>query len=272
MNNDGDDAEQFIVLLLSDGNLPTGSFVASSGLESYAKHGFRADSSESVLDFVRYNLDSYANSALAFVNDTHDCVSEALEHESFETCFEDILQLDSLYETMTLNHVTRRASKAQGVALLTLLSKGFKQPVWIKEKEKDIQVSAFAFVDNLKSEIRRDVTPGHLPVCWGILTAILRLSKERSQQLHLFLYARGLLSAAIRMNLIGPYAAQQLLLYAVKPIVAVQLEKCRSMTTKDILKDDASDSACAGGPANTWPLGEILAARHDLQHSRIFNS
>jgi urease accessory protein len=25
-------------------------------------------------------------------------------------------------------------------------------------------------------------------------------------------------------------------------------------------------------PATTWPLGEILAARHDLLHSRIFNS
>lgn len=74
------------------------------------------------------------------------------------------------------------------------------------------------------------------------------------------------------MNLIGPYAAQQLLLYAVKPIVVVQLEKCRSMTSKDILKDTSGGSACVDGPANTWPLGEILAARHDLQHSRIFNS
>lgn len=26
------------------------------------------------------------------------------------------------------------------------------------------------------------------------------------------------------------------------------------------------------GPATTWPLGEILAARHDQLHSRIFNS
>jgi hypothetical protein len=26
------------------------------------------------------------------------------------------------------------------------------------------------------------------------------------------------------------------------------------------------------GPATTWPLGELLMARHDLQHSRIFNS
>ena len=26
------------------------------------------------------------------------------------------------------------------------------------------------------------------------------------------------------------------------------------------------------GPGTTWPLGELLMARHDLQHSRIFNS
>jgi len=26
------------------------------------------------------------------------------------------------------------------------------------------------------------------------------------------------------------------------------------------------------GPATTWPLGELLTARHDMQHSRIFNS
>jgi len=26
------------------------------------------------------------------------------------------------------------------------------------------------------------------------------------------------------------------------------------------------------GPATTWPLGELLMARHDMQHSRIFNS
>ena len=26
------------------------------------------------------------------------------------------------------------------------------------------------------------------------------------------------------------------------------------------------------GPATTWPLGELLMSRHDMQHSRIFNS
>lgn len=73
------------------------------------------------------------------------------------------------------------------------------------------------------------------------------------------------------MNLIGPYAAQQLLLYAVKPIVDDQLDKCRFMTSKGIL-GDSPDLAGDTNPINTWPLGEILAARHDLQHSKIFNS
>lgn len=26
------------------------------------------------------------------------------------------------------------------------------------------------------------------------------------------------------------------------------------------------------GPAMTWPLGELLMGRHDMQHTRIFNS
>lgn len=34
--------------------------------------------------------------------------------------------------------------------------------------------------------------------------------------------------------------------------------------------DDEEDEE--DGPANTWPLGEILSARHDQLHSKIFNS
>ena len=109
---------------------------------------------------------------------------------------------------------------------------------------------------------------------------------ERSAYLHLFLHARGLLSAAIRMNTIGPYAAQQLLLHTVRPIVSAEAERCGHLRTglctessnrgtldNDSINDyNSSNAQMLEGPAMTWPLGEILAARHDLQHSRIFNS
>ena len=98
---------------------------------------------------------------------------------------------------------------------------------------------------------------------------------ERSQYLHLFLQARSLLSAAIRLNTLGPYAAQQILLHVIKDIVERQFTVCRDLRSGLQSSSDGGDGEvlddlkCA---ASTWPLGEILAARHDLHHSRIFNS
>ena len=96
---------------------------------------------------------------------------------------------------------------------------------------------------------------------------------ERSQFLHLFLYARGLLSAAVRMNTLGPYGAQQLLLHTIKPLVEQEAQLCSHLRTGlkfPVRNDDELNTL--QGPAMTWPLGEILAGRHDLQHSRVFNS
>jgi urease accessory protein len=101
--------------------------------------------------------------------------------------------------------------------------------------------------------------------------------------LHLFLHVRGLLSAAIRMNALGPYAAQQLLLHVVRPLLDAEIARSAHLTTglsinptraaeADRDRDEDAFAAADQMPATTWPLGEILAARHDLLHSRIFNS
>ncbi|EKM59272.1 uncharacterized protein PHACADRAFT_86419 [Phanerochaete carnosa HHB-10118-sp] len=294
--------EAYILLLLSDGNLPTGAFVASAGLESFVTHGFmtpsgvtpgrKKDKLEYTIEFIRDNLTSYARTASPFVSDAHVLVQEevALAAASgFEGSMADTMlrlqALDGLYEATTLNHVTRRASKTQGVALLSLYSKGFTKPSVVRRtedaRENDIDIRLGSLVDEFKVAIRREETHGHLPICWGVLTAALGLSIERSQFLHLFLCARGILSAGVRMNIIGPYAAQQLLLHAVKPLVTEEAKRCGTLRTglkrrsenKDIDSDPFDgDILTYNGPASTWPLGEILGARHDLQHSRVFNS
>ena len=154
-------------------------------------------------------------------------------------------------------------------------------------------------MDALKTATRskRSSMQGHLPICFAVLCAALGLSlgacraardwrlatrrltrddAARSMHLHLFLQARAILSSAVRLNLVGPYAAQRLLLSGVRPIVAEALAswqrrhpaKQRHSTESDDDDDDDDES----GPATTWPLGEILAARHDQLHSRIFNS
>jgi urease accessory protein len=94
---------------------------------------------------------------------------------------------------------------------------------------------------------------------------------DRSLHLHLFLHARSLLSAAVRLNTIGPYASQQLLLHAIRPVVDGGFDNMKGVRTypgEEITRDEG----VLNGPVTTWPLGEILASRHDLQHSRIFNS
>ncbi|KAH9938003.1 UreF-domain-containing protein [Fomitopsis serialis] len=294
------DTEAYILLLLSDSNLPTGSFVASAGLESYITHGFFSsltqslhprDKTDATMDFLHDSLKSYARSALPFVSDAHTVIQRLLadsqdpSEQSLDTGLKAIMALDELYESMTLNHVARRASKSQGVALLTLYSKGFSRPSTRRQRhvqaamphsadsETCWEAQAGVFVERLKLLIRQEKTHGHLPICWGVLTACLGLSLERSQYLHLFLHARSLLSASVRLNTIGPYAAQQLLLHAVKPLVEAEAMKNRDIRTGIDLDSDAGlGGQTTHGPAVTWPLGEILAARHDLQHSRIFNS
>ncbi|KAI0920951.1 hypothetical protein AcW2_006074 [Taiwanofungus camphoratus] len=210
MNNDD---EVYILLLLSDSNLPTGSFVASAGLESYATHGFFASSSlslsrdklDATTEFVRDSLATYARSALPFVSDAYGIVeklvtgySDGDEEEELEGATSDINALDDLYEAMTLNHVARRASKSQGVALLTLFSKGFTKPSFLHSRSSEPSAES-------EMHTRREA----------------------------------------------------------RTLKFVERYKLR-------VRHDFDETI--NGPAVTWPLGEILATRHDLQHSRIFNS
>jgi len=183
---DHDDEETYIMLLLSDSNLPTGSFVASSGLESYIKHGFSSQPDSTTTTFLRDSLQTYARSALAFVSDAHRIVEQfrldgddGME-ETQEKLLSDLSTLDESYETITLNHVSRRASKSQGVALLTLYSKGFSRPSFLPfrgSQDQQAKESHLAtLVDRFKLMVRRGDTHGHLPTCWGVLTAVLGLS------------------------------------------------------------------------------------------------
>ncbi|KAN0060678.1 hypothetical protein ACQY0O_007336 [Thecaphora frezii] len=248
-----DDLETYLLLLLSDSNLPTGGFVASSGLESYHAHGLlhnvdptsalarfglqhaasssssastsvparsqrpvappQARLSSSTLSFCRSTLHSYARSAVPFLvrvhhqvqrycnhrvrlqldrnrrrtaqqneGDSGEAVEEAVarqryENEQDEADLTDLLDsiawLDQGYHSLLLNHVARRASKAQGIALLTLYSKAFARPIGLADESFDgsrlgldctslhddaesihIQVAA-DLVDHLKRQIRR---------------------------------------------------------------------------------------------------------------------
>lgn len=200
--------ERHVLYILLDSNLPTGGFVASSGLESYAKHGFfsashlaslsssnngraarpgtttTADVQEAVVAFAKSSVMNYAKSTLAFVKDAWTLLDHLSSSNSGEAStkmsVDTLIKLDNLYEAMTLNHVTRRSSTAQGIALLTLLTKGFAPPNLASDPYGPTSGSNELWwkpsVDMYKRLIRRGEAHGHLPVCWGVLTRAMGLS------------------------------------------------------------------------------------------------
>ncbi|GAA97198.1 uncharacterized protein L969DRAFT_44302 [Mixia osmundae IAM 14324] len=252
--------QSFILLLLADSNLPTGGFVASAGLEAFAHHGqlgLQISSQQQnvklteIVNFVDHNLAAYARSSLSSLRAAHAQV-EALSTLRVPQVLQALGQIDKAYHAITLNHVVRRASTAQGVALLSLYSRAFSYDSPLIDE----------LVEKFRARIRSGQIEGHLPVCFAILTAGLGLKQDASVELHLFLHARSILSSAVRLNLIGPYQAHRILLQQMQPLIKRAAADNPALYTFELIRP----------PATIWPLAEILAARHDVMNTRIFNS
>lgn len=104
---------------------------------------------------------------------------------SLDVVLEDIARLDEYHEASMLSHVARRASRAQGVAMLTLFARGLTRPVGFdrlslqggaEEEEEEEEDPGAEVVDAYKKLVRKGSVPGHLAVCWGVITASLGLS------------------------------------------------------------------------------------------------
>jgi urease accessory protein len=293
-----------------------GGFVASSGLECYNSHGLLRQGAAGLLQFIRLSLETYSNTSAAFLLDTHylvtrhvtniddneDISSSGTATQRREALLASIFQLDQHYHSMNLNHVAQRASKAQGIALLTLFTNSFSQ----QQSPNDSPISesklngpeCSRIIRDLKSAIRADSLHGHLPICWAAFTACLGISAKRSLQVHLFLQVRAIISSAIRLNIVGPYLAHRLLAFNAREIIHENLRTVSKSKTEMIIepsivpKEEVIDDEDEEGgwkwtwpqdgsgviaedqhtPRMTWPLGDLVQARHDQLHSRLFNS
>ncbi|BGP18757.1 hypothetical protein JCM10213_003044 [Rhodosporidiobolus nylandii] len=348
--------ESYLLAVLSDSNLPTGGFVASSGLEAWIQHGYLAlapsplaagppatpPPDKALLAFVAHSLHSYARVNAPLLRAAHAAVwalrsppsrsssPSTSTSSSLPTALASTLAADQLADSLTLNHVARRASVAQGNALLTLYERAFAPPPGEGGGEVGEQ-AVREFVKEYRARVRRTSGTatgkgkegegeayGHMTVAFGVLTAGVGLRIDSALPLLLFLHARSLLSSAVRLNTVGPYLAHRMLLWDVRPLVdeaaaavagggagggglarsggaregAELEERSQEKQEKDwwdsdpfwapIWKDDPlvhpppaggpGEGAGCGTPVTTWPLGEIVASRHDQLFTKVFNS
>ena len=140
-----------MLLLLSDSALPIGSFAFSSGLESFVHHIPQTTnvSQDILTHFLKESLRSLAFTTLPFVNAAHTNPGNAVA-------------LDDHFDATITCPVARRASLAQGKALLTIWEKAFLEDKHISEEYRA----------SVKSGIG-----GHFGVAWGVVCGHCDISK-----------------------------------------------------------------------------------------------
>lgn len=248
-------SSQHSLLLLSDSALPLGSFAYSSGLESYIAHHKPLPPGVSPLSsfhrFLRLSVESVAFTNVPYVL----------------TGFRQPLQLDVLdndLDASTPCTVARRASVAQGRALLSIWDKALLHSI-VKSctTASTATDSIRSFGRKLKLSVlsTKDVADinGHFAPLWGVVCLALGLEIQQVAYLFLFNHAKAVLSAAVRASVMGPYQAQSVL---AGQVLREQIRSCLERVWV-VQTEDAGQVV---------PSIDLWIGRHELLYSRIFNS
>lgn len=192
--------------LLTDAGLPTGGFAHSAGLEVAAQVGWlQQQTSNDKTTTAEQAIYSYAaatvHSTLQQVTPSLRRVHEALSQKSNtdnpldDETWQDIH--DELHALLVGNGPACRASLDQGTSLWRL-ARG-----WLKESSSSSSSTA-------KVQLPQSPLLHYAPV-FGWLTAHWGLSLDESRHLLAYCVGRDVVSAAVRLNLVGPLASVPLL-------------------------------------------------------------
>ncbi|XP_075493951.1 urease accessory protein F-like [Primulina tabacum] len=216
---------------LLDSVLPTGGFAHSFGLESVAQARLVV-LPDDLETYVIHVLQNTGSLLLPFIYTITISPDEQTWHK-----------LDKLLNATLTIDVSRKASMSQGSALMR------------------VAASVFSEIPSLKtmrsSALRnRDVAFHHAPV-FGLVCALLGFAPEIAQRAYMFVTMRDIVSAATRLNLVGPLGAG-VLQHRIAP-VAEELSK--KWTNRGV------DEAC-----QVCPLLDIVQGCHGYLFSRPFCS
>jgi urease accessory protein len=221
------DAAGFMLWQLIDSGFPSGGFAHSAGLEASMQHGLVTDA-EGVQAFATQLLEQSGRSALPLV---------AAAHREPDT----VAELDQLCDVFLSNPVANRASRAQGRALLSSVSRSFRHV--------DLR--------SLEGRLKGDGTAGHYAPLFGAILSRLGVDTIDAQRAYLFIAVRGVCSAAVRLGIIGGYDAQTVQA-GLSPHIDSIIRQCEPLPPDDI--------------AQTAPLLDLFQSTHDRLYSRLFQS
>jgi urease accessory protein len=222
------------VLALADSGFPAGGFAHSYGLEAHASFGGLEDA-QAVRRFAKDALDQAASLQGPLV-----CAAHALVASGTTTDLAaELVRLDRTAEVRTSSAVQNRASRTQGRTFFATASGVFPEELAALSRS----VGALVYMH-------------HAPL-FGVTLASLGLDLGDTVNLFLFGQTRGILSAAVRLGLLGPHESQSLL----DGLGTSLAESARAARSRPLSE-----------AASTSPLLELRAGLHDSLYARLFLS
>ncbi|KAF9135784.1 hypothetical protein BGW39_000081 [Mortierella sp. 14UC] len=268
-----------------DSALPTGGFIASNGLEAFAKLHPDATSPKDVEAYVNWSVHSCGYTNLPFVTAVWKLVDEWTLRDSqlktekgkakaMKSVLHRIGNIDREYDVFMNNAIQNAASRKQGDGIVMMGVKCFADQLTQKsssrarsrmleevEEEEGVEESELGpnirILKPFKALLRSEEVAGHYPIAFAMIARLLGFDLATTRYLHLHLHARTLLSSAIRLALVGPFQAQH--------IITRSQAKARFIDAKtaDLTIEDA---------AQTFLLGDICSGVHGRLWTRLFNS
>lgn len=212
---------------LADSAFPTGGFAHSGGLEAARQHG-EVRGGDSLTEYLRVSLKQLAHASMPFA------------HAAF-VGDKDFIEIDRRNDAFLSNHVANRASRLQGQAFAASAERIFGGDA----------LPAF------RNALLEENLPGHFAPVFGAVARMLALTPDATARLFVFTQLRGSISAAVRLNIVGPGEGQ-----------GIQYQ----------LTDTAEDAARHFGEvaledaAQTAPLLDIWQGTQDRLYSRLFQT
>lgn len=217
----------WVIWQLVDSTFPAGGFAHSGGLESLVKWG-DVDSPDCLFDFLKANLTQAVYSLVPFVTATH---REPVR----------VKQADAACDALLTNHVANRASRAQGRAFLASTASIFR----------------LNQCREMQGELSADGLAGHFAPIFGVVSSALGVELKDSVLVFVRNILRDLISAAVRLNVVGPLQGQ-----SIQTQLAPFVQRLTERTTIHKLED----------ATQTSPIIEVFQGTHDRLYSRLFQS